>query len=80
MFCKVFESKKFGQIVAMRDTNNQDNPCIKLYVEPETMGICTTVLGYNEEDDGYAKRDAVFDALTLEKSEIYVTPVFEFVI
>lgn len=77
-FATIFESIKFGQILVFKDTDDDQKPCLRFAVVPSNLGTCFVVLSYNDDDDGWAKRDAAFDKLNLEMVEVIVAKVFEF--
>ena len=78
MFAKMFTSDKFGQFVAMVDTNDESDPAILIYGKPEDLGVCSVGIGFPDTDEGWDNRDSVFADLTLDQVETIAKPMFEF--
>lgn len=69
-FAKIFESETFGQILVMKDTNDDDDPCVTVMFDPQIEGFenIKTRFGFEEDE----RRDRVWDDITLEKAESVV--------
>ena len=65
-FTKVYQCKKYGQIVAMRRQDKDGGPEIRVYFLPDSMGVCEFGFGFKNDDDGDAETrlDQAFDTLT----------------
>lgn len=76
MFAKMFESVKYGQLVVMKDLNNEGDPCVKFYFDPQIDGlsVCSSVLSAKTEE----VRDRLFAKVELEEAESAVGEVIEF--
>ena len=76
MFAKIFESDKYGQLVVMKDQNDDGDPCVKFYYDPGVDGIsiCSSVLSAKKEE----YRDKLFDRVDLEMAETAVGKVIKF--
>ncbi|HLV16003.1 MAG TPA: hypothetical protein VKY70_00880 [Pseudomonas sp.] len=59
-FAKIFYANGIGQILVMRDTNDECNPALNIYFEPKGFGVCRIGLGFKDTDDGWEKRDEAF--------------------
>ncbi|MCK9540377.1 hypothetical protein [Dokdonella sp.] len=80
-FAKLYETER-GQIVVIRQTNDDGDPEIRFFFMPNTnvYGVCSMALafpprgtGEDEENDAHEAADAAFSALTEEgvKREIF---------
>ena len=64
-FCKLFESEE-GQILVLKDTNDECAPALKFMVSPPALGLATTTLAYTDDDNGWNARDKAFEQTDLE--------------
>ena len=69
-FSKVFESEKFGQILVMKD-NDDGKPTVDTHICIEG-GNMKASMKWSETDEGYEKRENVFDKIDLEFAEKFV--------
>ena len=69
-FAKLFESESLGQILVMKDTNDDDDPCVTVMFDPQLEGLenIKTKFGFDDEEH----RDRIFDRVDLEKAESVV--------
>lgn len=53
MFCKLFETKNYGQILVVldQDQDDDDYPALTLSFQPPGLGVCSCKLSTNLEDD-----------------------------
>jgi len=64
MFCKLFETEKHGQLLALRGTNDAHEPCVSFKFEPhETLGVCSYELAFNATEEGDASADRLINGL-----------------
>ena len=65
MYCKVFKNKRYTQIVAMRRQDKDGGPEVRLYFEPEGMGVCEFGIGFRDDEPGDAaeRLDRAFESL-----------------
>lgn len=70
-FCKVFSSEKYGQILAIADTNDEGYPSLIVKLQPKGMGVCGPEDKFTDsnEEDAWRKVDKLFDDFNLEKAE-----------
>jgi len=59
-FAKLFAVEGIGQILVMQDTNDDCNPAVKIFFQPEGFGVCCVALGFTDDDDGWEKCDKAF--------------------
>lgn len=70
MFAKLYESALYGQILVKRDNSNEKcDPEVRFYFKPPGLGLCSTALTFNDNDEGNGKADELFERVTLEKAE-----------
>jgi len=63
MFAKLFETKKYGQILVKID--DDDGPEVRYYFEPKGLGVCSMALSFTDDDkgDAWGKAERVFDGI-----------------
>lgn len=49
MFAKLYNDTEYGQILIKMDTNDDGEPEIRLYFEPEGFGVCSLAMEYADE-------------------------------
>ena len=76
-FAKVFDTAK-GQIVAMLDCDEDDQPEIRFYAKPAGFGICQTAIAWENHDKGEERAQKVFDDLTEEHAIAATERLFDF--
>ena len=77
-FAKLFESEKYGQIVAMLTDNDETGkPQISFYCMPgEPLGLCQRNIGFEDSDKGEKARAKAFDNVDLAVAEVAAAEVF----
>ena len=67
---KIHESVEHGQILVMKDTSDEGDPCVVFVFDPKIEGIevFKSQFGFDDEE----KRDRTFGMATLERSELVV--------
>lgn len=76
-FAKIFDSEIFGQIVVMKDTSDEGDPCVVVVFDPQIDGVQVFKSQFGFEDE--SRRDCVFDDASVEKAESVVRQtMFEF--
>lgn len=58
-FAKVFNTVR-GQIVVMRDSDDDGDPALMFYAEPSGLGVCRLTLSFSDDDEGWDKLDDAF--------------------
>lgn len=61
MFAKLFDSE-FGQILVKKDEGD-DGPEVRFFFQPEGFGVCNLAVGFSDNDAGWEKADAFFEAV-----------------
>ncbi|NCC85610.1 MAG: hypothetical protein EOM03_16015 [Clostridia bacterium] len=69
-FAKIHESVEHGQILVMKDTSEEGDPCVVFVFDPKIEGIevFKSQFGFDDEE----KRNRTFGMATLERSESVV--------
>lgn len=69
-FAKIHESVEHGQILVMKDTSDEGDPCVVFVFNPKIEGIevFKSQFGFDDEE----KRDRTFGMATLERAESVV--------
>lgn len=73
-FAKLFEDEKYGQILVLRDRNDDDEPCVKVMALPPGLGICAISLAFKNEDHA----QATFERMELEQARAGVADLWKF--
>ncbi len=68
-FAKIFQSEAFGQILVKKDDNDQDDPEIRFFFNPDQLGICSLAVAFKNVENQDKAQKEVFEGLTLEKVE-----------
>lgn len=57
-FAKLFESDELGQILVKKEENEEGEPIVTFYIDPDVdaFGICNTSMGFNDTDSGWDAR------------------------
>ena len=65
MFAKLYDTE-VGQILAKIDTGEDGLPEVRIFFEPEGLGVCSLAITFNEdtEDGQWEKLDEVFEGLS----------------
>lgn len=73
-FAKLFETD-IGQIVVLNHQDSDGNPALVFMFmsDLEGLGVCQVAIGFDDSEEGEAKRDTAFDALTEEMARSIVS-------
>lgn len=76
-FAKIFESEKYGQLVVMKELNDDQDSSIAVHFYPGVEGVdlCAIRYAYDEE----AQRDAMFEQVDLTMAEKSVKRIWDMV-
>lgn len=78
MFAKLYDSKKYGQILVKIDSDHDEgNPEVRFFVQPDDMGVCACAIGFVDSDEGWDSAEEVFNGVTLEKAEEIISKTFD---
>lgn len=69
-FAKLYEAEGFGQILVKRDDNEEGKPEVRFFIMAPVagLGVCSIALSFEDNDEGFKKRDAAFEKITEEKA------------
>lgn len=61
-FCKIYIHEKYGQVLALKTSNEDGVPYIRVMFDPQHDSLEMAEFGYPYEDseEGEAKRDEIF--------------------
>jgi hypothetical protein len=77
-FCKIFKCEKYGQILVINDTNDDDRPSVQVKFNAlSQFGICSIDAVFNDNDDGYAAADKAFENMTAEDAIKAVSSIID---
>jgi len=74
-FAKMYNSERYGQLLIIKDTNENGDLKINVLCHPPGMGVCTIGLGYENEEDW----EAAFEAADADMAEKIAAEVFKLV-
>lgn len=77
-YCKLFETKKYGQILVMNDTVDDGRPVLKIMFNlGGDYGVCSIDAIFKDSDSGIESADKAFNAMTEEKAYAAVSKVVD---
>jgi hypothetical protein len=68
MFAKVYEYENRSEILVKKDVNKDECPEVRVFFQPEELGVCNFAFTYHDTDTGYESQEKCFDELTKEKA------------
>lgn len=77
-FAKLYRSRKYGQILAIRQDDDDDTPQIAFHAKPDGLGVCQSVLSYANDEFGKAVANRKFQTLDIDTAERAVKSMFRF--
>lgn len=72
-FAKIFDSSKYGQILAKRDTNDEGAPELRIFFEPPQLGVCSVALNFPDTDAGYDLAQEALERMDAGRAESLVS-------
>lgn len=75
-FAKVYETEQYGQIVAIKQLDDSNDPEIRFYFKPPGLGVCATALtfGDGDDDESYERQDKAWELVTEESALSVIQP------
>lgn len=67
MFAKLYEPV-VGQQILVKLDEYDDGFEVRVYCQPEGLGVCSTALKYPDTEGGWDKAQKAFDSMTEEKA------------
>jgi hypothetical protein len=52
-FCKLYQTPECGQILVKLDSHEDGGPEVRVYVQPENLGVCSMAVTYADTDEGW---------------------------
>jgi hypothetical protein len=66
-FAKMYDNKRYGQIVVLRLQNQEGAPAIQFFCNPSDHGVCSFSIGWDNDDQAEKKCDTAFQEMTLQE-------------
>ena len=77
-FCKLFETEKYGQILVKLDrAYNNDGAELRIYVQPEGLGVCSIATLYGDTERDWARAESALANLDQAKAERVAASIFK---
>lgn len=75
IFARIFESERFGQILATADQDDEGHPCLRITCDthPDALNPTTVTLSFGEDSDQFDK----LRALSSEQAEAFAQGIFK---
>lgn len=64
-FAKVYDNKRFGQIIIMKKQTEIGAPELRFYFQPEGFGVCEFAIGFNDQDATEERFNLAFTEMNL---------------
>lgn len=65
-FAKIFDTA-YGQVVVLRQGDENNDPEVRFFAEPEGLGVCSMAIGF--EEDAWEDADTAFNSVDLKMAE-----------
>ncbi len=66
-FAKLFKTKKHGQILVMLTRDDEGDPAIRFFCQPEDLGVCMVGFSFADTDEGWDKAEKAFAEYNLDR-------------
>ena len=76
-FAKLYRNDEYGQILVMKDTDDEGNPCIYFFVEKNEI-LCRIGANFDDTNEGWEKRDEGFESIDEGKAIESVKSLIEY--
>lgn len=78
MFAKIFYSEEYGQILLKIDTDEDGNPEIRAYIEPDGFGVCSLALkSDNDSQEAFDNFSDAFSKMDEKDSIALLSPLLK---
>lgn len=64
-FAKVYDNKRFGQIIIMKKQTEIGAPELRFFFQPEGFGVCEFAIGFNDQDATEERFNLAFTEMNL---------------
>lgn len=68
IFARTFLVEPYGQILAVAKETDDGRPEVQWSIVPPGLGLCSMGMGFEDNDEGWDRRDAYFAALVEESA------------
>lgn len=75
-FAKTFQTDK-GQILVLKQINDDGCPEVRVFAEPENLGVCSIAVSGNDNDAGWDAIDDLFERIDLDIALNMASKLFE---
>lgn len=75
-FAKIFESEKHGQMLVIKGKDDEGNPAVIVSVMPDSLGLCSASICFEDNDTGWEQRDTTFDLMDEVAAEDAASRIF----
>lgn len=62
-FAKVYDNKRYGQVVILKKQTEIGAPELRFYFQPEGYGVCEFAIGFNDQDASESRFDQAFNEM-----------------
>lgn len=69
MFCKLFETEEYGQILAKFDESEAGKPELRIYIQPPDLGVCSISLEWPDTEQGWELAETALEDLVEDKAK-----------
>lgn len=66
-FARVFDVVRYGQIVMLKQQNQEGAPELRFFCQPEGMGVCSFAIGWND-DSSENKIEEAFENMVMREA------------
>jgi hypothetical protein len=77
LFAKLFTTEDRGQLLVVRQTNPDGDPEMRVYCEPEGLGVCSVALSWDDDDKGWDLQESCFERYTEELARKLTDNIFQ---
>jgi hypothetical protein len=67
-FARVFDVARYGQIVMLKQQNQEGAPELRFFCQPDGYGVCSFAIGWNDDDNAESKLNQAFDAMVMREA------------
>lgn len=79
-FAKLFESEKYGQLVVIKQTDDDGLPEVRLFLLPENLGVCSIAISFVDDSEKSCDEcRRIFEEFDMEKAESMAQQVVNYI-
>lgn len=76
MFCKLYATKTGHQILVKLSGDDENNPEVRFYCEPDGLGVCSIAAKYPDTNEGWNQAQDVFEKVTEDTATEMANRIF----